>query len=120
YGRASWIGTTTWRRLTPGRPLPSGPTMILAGSLRRLAVVYPISKRYELEGRALVNWVAQVGDADDGGMPRQDREHTARMEDVLEPFASYVFDFVDVPSLIRGPEVIYHHPMVDPDPLPPC
>ena len=117
-GPPKWNGITMWRGLTVGPPLPSGRTMILAGYLRRLAVVYPISKRYELEGRALINWVAQVGDADNGGMPRQDWEHTARMEDVLEPFASYVFDFLDVPSLIRGTEVIYQYPMVDRDPLP--
>src|SRR5262245_38519268 len=117
-GPPKWNGITMWRGLSVGPPPPSGRTMILAGYLRRLAVVYPISKRYELEGRALINWVAQVGDADNGGMPRQDWEHTARMEDVLEPFASYVFDFLDVPSLIRGTEVIYQYPMVDRDPLP--
>jgi 2-polyprenyl-6-methoxyphenol hydroxylase-like FAD-dependent oxidoreductase len=92
--------------------------MILAGYLRRLAVVYPISKRYELEGRALVNWVAQLGNAEDDSMPRQDWEHTARVEDVLPHFSSYAFDFLDVPALIRRTDVIYQYPMVDRDPLP--
>src|SRR4029450_1724477 len=44
--------------------------------------------------------------------------HTARVEDVLEPFTSYTFDFLDVPALIRGTEVIYEYPMCDRDPLP--
>jgi 5-methylphenazine-1-carboxylate 1-monooxygenase len=117
-GPPKWNGITMWRGLTVGPPLPSGHTMILAGYLRRLAVVYPISKRYEVEGRTLVNWVAQFGNADTESMPRQDWEHTARVEDVLPPFASYVFDFLDVPALIRGAEVIYQYPMVDRDPLP--
>jgi 2-polyprenyl-6-methoxyphenol hydroxylase-like FAD-dependent oxidoreductase len=117
-GPPKWNGITMWRGLTAGPPLPSGRTMILAGYLRRLAVVYPISRRYELEGRALVNWVVQFGSADDASMPRQDWNHTARVEDVLPPFASFVFDFLDVPALIRGTDVIYQYPMVDRDPLP--
>jgi 5-methylphenazine-1-carboxylate 1-monooxygenase len=37
---------------------------------------------------------------------------------VLESFASYRFDFLDVPALIRAAETIYAYPMVDRDPLP--
>jgi 2-polyprenyl-6-methoxyphenol hydroxylase-like FAD-dependent oxidoreductase len=92
--------------------------MIVAGHFRRRAVIYPISRRHEDEGRALINWVAEFKTDDDQPMPRQDWEHTARVEDVLEPFGSYVFDFLDVPALIRGAEVIYQYPMVDRDPLP--
>ena len=51
-------------------------------------------------------------------LPRQDWNHTARREEALEPFASFVFDFLDVPALIRGAEEIYQYPMVDRDPLP--
>jgi 2-polyprenyl-6-methoxyphenol hydroxylase-like FAD-dependent oxidoreductase len=51
-------------------------------------------------------------------MPVQDWEHTARLEDVLAPFRSYVFEFLDVPAMIRAASVIYQYPMVDRDPLP--
>ena len=105
-------------RVTVGEPFLSGRTMIMAGHFRRRMVIYPISKRHEDQGRALINWVAELKTADDQPMPRQDWEHTARLEDVLEPFASYAFDFLDVPALIRGAEVIYQYPMVDRDPLP--
>jgi 5-methylphenazine-1-carboxylate 1-monooxygenase len=37
---------------------------------------------------------------------------------VLEPFTSFVFEFLDVPALIRGAATIYQYPMVDRDPLP--
>ena len=96
----------------------SGRTMMMAGHFRRRMVIYPISKRYEDQGRALINWVAELNTADDQPMPRQDWEHTARLKDMLEPFASYAFDFLDVPALIRRAEVIYQYPMVDRDPLP--
>ena len=42
----------------------------------------------------------------------------ANVEDTLKPFASFAFDFLDVPALIRGAEAIYQYPMVDRDPLP--
>jgi len=96
----------------------SGRTMMMAGHFRRRMVIYPISKRHEDQGRALINWVAELKTADDQPMPRQDWEHTARLKDMLEPFASYAFDFLDVPALIRRAEVIYQYPMVDRDPLP--
>jgi len=51
-------------------------------------------------------------------MPVQNWEHTARVDEVVEPFASYVFDFLDVPAMIRGAGTIYQYPMVDRDPLP--
>ena len=90
----------------------------MAGHLARRMVVYPISRRYEEQGKAMINWVGEFKNAPDQPMPMQDWEHTARLEAVLEPFASYVFDFLDVPGLIRGAEVIYQYPMVDRDPLP--
>src|SRR5215472_13349781 len=51
-------------------------------------------------------------------MPPQEWDHTARLEDAAAPFASYVFDFLDIPALIRGAEVTYQYPMVNRDPLP--
>jgi 5-methylphenazine-1-carboxylate 1-monooxygenase len=51
-------------------------------------------------------------------MPPQDWSYAARPDEVLESFASYRFDFLDVPALIRAAETIYAYPMVDRDPLP--
>ena len=117
-GPPKWNGITMWRGVTAGKPFLAGRTMIMAGYFGRRMVVYPISKRHEDQGRALVNWVAEFRNAPDQPMPLQDWEHTARVEEVLEPFASYIFDFLDVPAMIRGAEVIYQYPMVDRDPLP--
>jgi hypothetical protein len=51
-------------------------------------------------------------------MPTQGWERTARVEDMVEPFRSFVFDFLDIPALIRSVETIYQYPMIDRDPLP--
>jgi 2-polyprenyl-6-methoxyphenol hydroxylase-like FAD-dependent oxidoreductase len=117
-GPPKWNGITMWRGVTSSKPFLAGRTMIMAGYFGRRVVVYPISKRHEEQGGALINWVAELKNAPDQPMPTQDWEHMARAEDVIEPFAPYVFDFLDVPAIIRGAEVIYQYPMVDRDPLP--
>jgi 2-polyprenyl-6-methoxyphenol hydroxylase-like FAD-dependent oxidoreductase len=116
-GSPRWNGITMWRGVTVAKPFLSGRTQILVGSFERRMVIYPISKRHEERGEALINWVAMFKTAAGRPMPRQDWNHTARREEALEPFASFVFDFLDVPALIRGAEEIYQYPMVDRDPL---
>ena len=117
-GPPKWNGITMWRGVTEGRPFLSGRTMLMAGYFQRRVVIYPISKRHEDRGQALINWVAEFKVADDQTMPPQDWEHTARLEEALVPFASFSFDFLDVPELMRQAETIYQYPMVDRDPLP--
>ena len=117
-GPPKWNGITMWRAVTEGRPFLSGRTMIMAGHFARRVVVYPISRAHQARGEALLNWVGELKVADHQPMPVQDWEHIARLEDVLEPFASYAFDFLDVPAMIRGARTIYQYPMVDRDPLP--
>lgn len=116
-GPPKWNGITMWRAVTEGDPFLGGRTMIMAGYFARRVVVYPISRRHEQQGKALINWVAEFRNSD-ATMPPQDWEHTARLEDVLAPFADYRFDFLDVPALIRAADTIYQYPMVDRDPLP--
>ena len=117
-GPPKWNGVTMWRGVTLGKPFLSGRTMINAGSSRQRVVIYPISKIEEEQGRALINWVATLRIAVTAEMPAQDWTNIARQDEVLAAFAPFVFDFLDVPELIRGAEVIYRYPMVDRDPLP--
>src|SRR5262245_49902202 len=116
-GPPQWNGMTMWRAVTEGAPFLSGRTMLMAGHFGRRMVVYPISRRHEAPGKALINWVAEFKNALEQPMSTQDWEHTARREDVIEPFTSFVFDFLDVPALTRGAATIYQYPMVDRDPL---
>ena len=117
-GPPKWNGITMWRAVTVAKPFLGGRTMIFAGHIKRRMVVYPISRRHEERGESLINWVGELKTAEGQPMPTQDWEHKARREDVLEAFKTYVFDFLDVPALIRGAEEIYQYPMVDRDPLP--
>lgn len=117
-GAPKWGGVTMWRGVTLGQPFFGGRTMINAGSSRQWVVAYPISKAREDQGQSLVNWVATFQTGDGNAMPPQDWTYRARREEVLAAFASFAFDFFDVPALIQGAEVIYQYPMVDRDPLP--
>ena len=117
-GPPKWNGVTMWRGVTLGQPFLSGRTTVNAGSSWQRVVIYPISKAQENQGRALINWVALLRTSASGPMPTQDWTYVARREDVLAPFASFVFDYLAVPTLIQEAEVIYQYPMVDRDPLP--
>ncbi len=117
-GPPKWNGITMWRGVTEGAPFLSGRTMIMAGSFQRRVVVYPISRRLEREGRALINWVAEQKTAADQPMPRQDWEYRATVDEAIAPFRSFTFDFLDVPAMIRRAEAVFRYPMVDRDPLP--
>ena len=117
-GPPKWYGYTLLRGVTLGPPFLSGRSMVAIGSDERLVIAYPIAKSEEERGRALINWMAQVQTAADGATPEQDWGRTARAEEILGTFAAFVFDFLDVPALIRGAEVIYQYPKVDRDPLP--
>jgi hypothetical protein len=117
-GPPKWNGITMWRGVTVGKPFLTGRTMIMAGYFYRRVVVYPISKRHEDGGEALINWVAEHRTAEDQPMPRQDWQHTATADEAVAPFATFTFDFLDVPTMIRRANAIYRYPMVDRDPLP--
>jgi 2-polyprenyl-6-methoxyphenol hydroxylase-like FAD-dependent oxidoreductase len=117
-GSPLWNGITMWRGLTEGEPFLTGRSMLMAGHFSCEMVVYPISKPYEDRGRALINWAGLYRTADGRPMPEQDWVHTASHEEAIAPFASFTFDVLNVPALIRAAAVVYQYPMVDRDPLP--
>ena len=117
-GPPRWNGITLWRAVTESVPFLSGRTMVMVGPSGRQVIAYPISRVHERDGGALVNWVAALRNAPDQPMPAQDWQHTGHPDEVIEPFASFTLDFLDVPALVRGARTIYRYPMVDRDPLP--
>jgi 2-polyprenyl-6-methoxyphenol hydroxylase-like FAD-dependent oxidoreductase len=117
-GPPTWNGVVMWRGITLDKPFLSGRAMINAGSTRQRVVVYPISKVKEDQGQALINWVATLQTTAGEKMPTQDWTYIARREEALVAFASFAYDFLDLPALIGGADVVYQYPMVDRNPLP--
>ena len=113
-----WGGIKLWRGVTPGTPFLTGRTVAVSGAnAARKFVAYPISRKAELQGEALVNWVAEVMIPGDAGQSA-DWNRTGRLADVLPWFDGWTFDWLDIPALLAGAAEILEYPMVDRDPLP--
>jgi 5-methylphenazine-1-carboxylate 1-monooxygenase len=116
-------GVTLWRGTTYGKPFLSGRTVAVSGANASMKfVAYPVSRRAERNGEALINWVAEVmlpgGSATSADRYLADWTKGGRLEDVLPWFADWSFGWLDVPALIKGAGQILEYPMVDRDPLP--
>jgi 2-polyprenyl-6-methoxyphenol hydroxylase-like FAD-dependent oxidoreductase len=118
-----WRGIMMWRGVTKSVPFLTGRTVAVAGTNADLKfVAYPISRRAEAQGQALLNWVAEVrlpsGQAAAASADQADWNRGGRAGDVLPWFADWRFGWLDVPALITGAPQILEYPMVDRDPLP--
>jgi 2-polyprenyl-6-methoxyphenol hydroxylase-like FAD-dependent oxidoreductase len=110
-----FVGINTWRGVTRARPFLTGRSYVRAGSIRSgNIVIYPIIDNVDGEGRQLVNWTTQVAQP---GYDRNDWNKPGRLEDFIHIYASWTFDWLDVPRLIRRSDVVFEYPMVDRDPV---
>lgn len=117
-GAPIWNGCVLWRATTEGPAYLTGRTMVMAGHANQKFVCYPISKRHLDEGRALINWIAEIRFPTDPPWRREDWNRPGKVEEFLPAFESWDFGWLDVPAIIRGAERIYEYPMVDRDPVP--
>jgi 2-polyprenyl-6-methoxyphenol hydroxylase-like FAD-dependent oxidoreductase len=116
-GPPKWNGAILWRGVTESTPYLDGRTMIMAGHERQKFVCYPISRRALDEGRAVVNWIAELKYDADHAWRREDWSRAGRLDEFLPKFESWRFGWLDVPALIRGAKACFEYPMVDRDPL---
>lgn len=111
-----WGGAVMWRGTTRARPIRTGSSFVGLGTHRQRMVIYPISHP-DAEGMAQINWIAEVTyDA-----PPQAPEGWFRpieIDDFIQHFEGWTWDWLDVPALLRGAEVAYENPMIDRDPVP--
>jgi 2-polyprenyl-6-methoxyphenol hydroxylase-like FAD-dependent oxidoreductase len=108
-------GINTWRGVTRAKPFLTGRSYVRIGSIERgNMVIYPIADSVDGEGRQLINWTAQVSQP---GFEKNDWNKPGRLEDFLPIYASWTFDWLDVPELLRRSDVIFEYPMVDRDPI---
>ncbi len=115
-GAPLWNGVTMWRGTTVMDPYLDGRTMAMAGRLWLRVVVYPIQDLPD--GRQLVNWVAEVHNGEGQPMPKQDWNAAVPLDEPMEHFGGFHFDWLDVPAMIRAAEEVLVYPMADRDPLP--
>jgi 2-polyprenyl-6-methoxyphenol hydroxylase-like FAD-dependent oxidoreductase len=78
-------------------------------------VIYPIRDRVDGDGRQLVNWVAEI---ETPRHPSRDWNRAGKLDDFIDAFEDWRFDWLDVPAFLRAADTILEFPMVDQDPLP--
>jgi 2-polyprenyl-6-methoxyphenol hydroxylase-like FAD-dependent oxidoreductase len=114
--KPAFAGINTWRGVTVRKPILTGKTYMRMGSIDTgKMVIYPIADNVDGQGNQLVNWVAEIRQAD---MGMNDWNKPGRLEDFLHVYADWKFDWLDVPELITQASEILEYPMVDKDPVP--
>jgi len=115
-GDVSFSGINMWRGLTRAPAFLSGGSHCRVGTLDTgKLVVYPIRDAVDKAGNQLVNWVAEVRQAERGPVSWS---QPGTLEDFLPYYADWKFDWLDVPELFRTADTILEFPMVDRDPIP--
>ncbi len=113
-----YSGRVLWRAIAEAPPFLTGRSMIMAGHANRKFVAYPLSEPSPRTGRALINWVADVFVGGDKPPMARDWNRRTDAATVLRRFPDWRFDWLDIPALIEGAEMVYEYPLVDRDPLP--
>ena len=102
-----------WRGVTRRKPFLSGASVTRIGTVMRGKItIYPI--RQFSDGTQLINWVTEQPREDLGV---NDWATPGHLEDFIEPFADWQFDWLDVPDLFAEAEFILEYPMIDRDPI---
>jgi 2-polyprenyl-6-methoxyphenol hydroxylase-like FAD-dependent oxidoreductase len=117
-GPPIWNGRILWRGITEGDAFLSGRSMIMAGHQHVKFVCYPISNGTGGSKRRQINWIAERTLDATYQWRREDYNRAGKLEEFLPWFEDWRFDWLDVPSLIRGCGQVYEYPLVDRDPIP--
>ncbi|MEE9315222.1 MAG: flavin-dependent oxidoreductase [Rhizobiaceae bacterium] len=116
-GPPIWGGAILWRATSLAKPIRTGATMMLIGHETQRLVAYPITEVDPQTGLAVLNWIAELKFDPTHGWKKEDWNREANKADFLPKFEDWVYDWLDIPSLINSAEKIYEYPMVDRDPL---
>ena len=117
-GAPKFSGIILHRGITKAKPFLSGSSMIMAGSVDKKFVAYPIQNSIDKNGYQLINWIADLRVNVKKDIMPQDWNRRADKNKLLAEFGDWHFDWLDVPSLIDDAEAIYEFPMSDRDPVP--
>ena len=113
-----WGGAVMWRGTSPGVPIRSGASFVGLGTHKHRFVFYPISAPDPKTGLATINWIAEVTFDNAAGWTQGDWTRRVDLADFAHYFEGWVYDWLDVPSLLKRAEAIYEYPMIDRDPVP--
>ncbi len=113
-----WGGALMWRGTAMAKPIRTGSSFIGLGTHRHRMVIYPISHPDPATGLAMINWIAEVTFDNAEGWKERGWFREVGIEDFIHHFDGWVWDWLDVPALIRQSDSAYENPMIDRDPVP--
>ncbi|HEV2362908.1 MAG TPA: flavin-dependent oxidoreductase [Caulobacteraceae bacterium] len=116
-GMPKWNGVTLWRSTTRLAAPLAGRSMIWAGHSRRKFVAYPIAHD-PATGETLLNWVCDLKGEGGETPPREDWNRKGDRRILLQRFADWAWQGIDVPAIVGAAGDIFEFPMADRDPLP--
>jgi 5-methylphenazine-1-carboxylate 1-monooxygenase len=113
-----WGGAVMWRGTTWAKPIRTGASFVGLGTHRQRIVFYPISHPEPQTGMAMINWIAEVTMDNAEGWKQRGWFRQVSVDDFAHHFASWIWDWLDVPALIRQADSAFENPMIDRDPVP--
>lgn len=113
-----WGGAVMWRGTTWAKPIRTGSSFVGLGTHRHRMVFYPISHPDPKTGLSMVNWIAEVTMDNSEGWKQRGWFRQVGIEDFAHHFDNWIWDWLDVPALIRQADSAYENPMIDRDPVP--
>jgi 2-polyprenyl-6-methoxyphenol hydroxylase-like FAD-dependent oxidoreductase len=113
-----WGGAIMWRGTTWGKPIRSGSSFVGLGTHRQRVVFYPISHPDPQTGLAMINWIAEVTMDNQEGWKQSGWFRPVSVEEFQHHFAGWIWDWLDVPDMIRRADIVFENPMIDRDPVP--
>ena len=113
-----WGGAVMWRGTTWGKPIRSGASFVGLGTHRERVVFYPISHPDPRTGLSMINWIAEVTLDNSEGWKQAGWFRQVATADFVHHFDDWVWDWLDVPAMIKAADVAFENPMIDRDPVP--
>ena len=113
-----WGGAVMWRGTTWGKPIRTGSSFVGLGTHRQRMVIYPISNPDPQTGLSMINWIAEVTFDNAEGWQKTGWFRQVTTDECLPHFKDWVWDWMDVPALLKGADSVFENPMIDRDPIP--
>jgi 2-polyprenyl-6-methoxyphenol hydroxylase-like FAD-dependent oxidoreductase len=113
-----WGGAVMWRGTVQAKPIRSGASFVGLGTHRQRVVFYPISHPDPATGLATINWIAEVTMDNSEGWKQSGWFREVPASDFAHHFDTWIWDWLDVPAMIRASGTAFENPMIDRDPVP--
>jgi hypothetical protein len=105
-----------WRGTARAVPIRTGSSFVGLGTNRHRVVLYPISHP-DKDGLADINWIAEKTYDTDHNWSKTGWFRPVEIAEFAHEFRDFVYDWLDLPTLLANSEVAYENPMIDRDPV---